>query len=325
MKRKGSHPEAGAEIGAGGCAVAGQLLPAPWARCPWPDAARRAGAKCPSPTALTISEKNHRVKRLVYRWSQPSLSCLRHTTRAGGLTSERALSAVRVRCVSTRTTPRRPRATRRRPEDVRRLLLAAAERVVSQHGSERATVTAIAEEAGVSLASLYRHFESREDILQQAIQAPLAQFMEQWRATLPQTHPISDDAERLRLYIKTIYDAGLQHKGLLQTLLVELPGGGEHLTASIMPMLRDVLDQLEEIGRDQAREQGIDQDVIVGGVRLVTLLTLLTTVLGPAAAHTDNADDLITFLARFCAHGIRQTPTVPARARRPPPASRKKH
>jgi AcrR family transcriptional regulator len=179
--------------------------------------------------------------------------------------------------------------------------------VVSNEGTGRATVTAIAKDARVSLSTLYRHFESREDLLQQAIQAPLVQFVQRWQETVPQTAPIQDDVERLRLYITTIYEAAVEHRGLIQTLLVELPAGGELFTTKLSPMLGEVIDQLVEIGLDQARQQGIDEAVIPGGVRIVTLLTLMAAVLGPGIAVASDKEELITFLARFSAFGIRQS------------------
>jgi AcrR family transcriptional regulator len=208
-----------------------------------------------------------------------------------------------------RTAP--PKLPRRNPAEVRRLLLEAAERVVTREGARRATATAIAREAGVSSSGLYRHFQSREDLLQQAIQVPLAQFMKTWHDALPQTRAPADDVDILRIYITAIHDAALEHRGLIQTLLHEFPGDGDLFETQLARMLTDAVTELEEIGRGHARQQGIDEAVIPSSIRAITTLTLLGSILGPAFVGMNDTDEMLDFIARFSVHGIRQKPERP--------------
>ena len=200
------------------------------------------------------------------------------------------------------------RQPRRSSIEVHRLLLEAAERVVSREGSRRATVTAIAAEAGVAVSRLYQHFDSREGLLEQAIQAPLTRFMERWRSALPDTRKPTDDLELMRLFVQTIYESAVEHRGLIQTLLVELPGGSDAFTTRLMPMLSDALEELEGIAREHARQQGIDESMIPAGLRATITTTLTAAVLGPSYVQAASAEDLIDTIARISAYGIRQAP-----------------
>src|ERR1700682_70758 len=64
-----------------------------------------------------------------------------------------------------------PMATRpgltpnRRGVRSRELVLDAAERLISEHGYEAATVAALKEEAGIPMSSIYHHFRSREGVI----------------------------------------------------------------------------------------------------------------------------------------------------------------
>jgi AcrR family transcriptional regulator len=186
----------------------------------------------------------------------------------------------------------------------------AAERVVIAEGTERATVTAIAREAGVSLSALYRHFESREDLIRQAINRPLVEFTGACQDALAEATSVKDDEESLRVFIEGIYQAGLKHRGLMQTLLIEVPSSGELFATEIMPILRAAFDQIEAIGHEQASEQGLDQSLVRGNVRMITVLTMLSTLFGPRLAGAQSDKELVAFLSRFSAYGIRQAPPI---------------
>ena len=69
--------------------------------------------------------------------------------------------------VSTCMTPQ-PRATRRRPP-ARQLLLTAAARVFARDGLEGATTRAISREAGVNEVTLFRHFGTKEHLLEAVV------------------------------------------------------------------------------------------------------------------------------------------------------------
>ncbi|WP_243292165.1 TetR/AcrR family transcriptional regulator [Bacillus sp. FJAT-47783] len=53
-------------------------------------------------------------------------------------------------------------------------ILAAAKKVISQHGSNRATVRAIAEEAGMSTGAIYHYYKNKDEILYELLDESLS-------------------------------------------------------------------------------------------------------------------------------------------------------
>lgn len=86
-----------------------------------------------------------------------------------------------------RTTPEkrlRPRKTPRqaRAVDTQARILAAARRVFARHGYAAGTTNRIADEAGLSVGSLYQYFPNKDSILAALVRAHIAQGSEELRA-----------------------------------------------------------------------------------------------------------------------------------------------
>lgn len=92
----------------------------------------------------------------------------------------------------TRRGPGRPRKDERSAEGSRALLLDAAAEVFARRGYERATIDAVAREAGLSKGSVYWHFDTKADLfgalLEERIDAPLLAVMETSRS-MPREEP----------------------------------------------------------------------------------------------------------------------------------------
>ncbi|MGN9837105.1 TetR/AcrR family transcriptional regulator [Nonomuraea sp. H19] len=86
-----------------------------------------------------------------------------------------------------RKTPRQQRAwqTRRRIEE-------AAARVFAQHGYASGTTDRIAEEAGLSIGSLYQYFPNKDAILVVLVRAHLEQMTQTVTAILAEPRPLAD-------------------------------------------------------------------------------------------------------------------------------------
>ncbi|MFH0914876.1 MAG: TetR/AcrR family transcriptional regulator [bacterium] len=79
------------------------------------------------------------------------------------------------------------------PADRRRKIIEAIVRVVSEHGVPEATISRIAEAAGVGPGTLYRYFGSRQEMLLAALEAVYEQIMLPWHES-----PEKDALERVR-------------------------------------------------------------------------------------------------------------------------------
>src|SRR5581483_10001103 len=74
------------------------------------------------------------------------------------------------------------RRTRRRPAEVRQLLLEAAVDVFSSRGHAGASTKVIADTAGVSESALFGHFSSKDKLFAGAVSEPFERFMQEFVA-----------------------------------------------------------------------------------------------------------------------------------------------
>src|SRR5437868_665668 len=109
--------------------------------------------------------------------------------------------------------------TRRRPAEVRQLLLDAGERVFTAKGYEGSTTDEIAAEAGVARSVLYRHFETKADLFHAAVLLPFVDFLREygtaWRA---QAEEPWDDERLMRTMVGLFYDSFDTHRGTILAL-----------------------------------------------------------------------------------------------------------
>jgi TetR/AcrR family fatty acid metabolism transcriptional regulator len=90
------------------------------------------------------------------------------------------------------TTAATPPTKRRRREETRQRLLDSALAVFAQHGYERATVDEIVREAGFSKGAFYVHFESKEDLFWEMLQARIAAQQEALRQAMDLSAPTTE-------------------------------------------------------------------------------------------------------------------------------------
>ena len=82
-------------------------------------------------------------------------------------------------------------------------IVAATVRLVSRQGVSRASIRQIASEAGVTEGALYRHFESKDDLCQQAYRQIVADMAEEKEQILKSVAPLP---ARLREWIRLSYE-----------------------------------------------------------------------------------------------------------------------
>jgi AcrR family transcriptional regulator len=98
----------------------------------------------------------------------------------------------------------------------RRRLLDAAIEVLGETGADRLTMEAVAGRAGAATRTLYNHFSSRDELIAQA----LGRLLQEFRDALDTQPPgQGDPAERLRSFVRLIYDTYHRQGRSLTTLL----------------------------------------------------------------------------------------------------------
>lgn len=134
-----------------------------------------------------------------------------------------------------------------RMRDRRESILAAASRVFSQKGFQAASITEIAQAAGVSDGLVYKYFENKRDLLISALTA----FYERVISDLEEQVDLGETfADRLRLLVQTHLGVFVRDTGLCRLFISEVrvatdyPGSAiqilnKRYTAVLMRIVRD--------------------------------------------------------------------------------------
>ena len=103
--------------------------------------------------------------------------------------------------------------------DVTEVILRAASRTVALHGVKRATVGSIATEAGVARSTVYRTFDSREEIFAKMIEYEFGRFFAELYAAVSKFHTLEEVMEHGLMFAH----AAVEHHFLLQAILRDDP------------------------------------------------------------------------------------------------------
>ncbi|MEU7871360.1 helix-turn-helix domain-containing protein [Dactylosporangium sp. NPDC049140] len=155
------------------------------------------------------------------------------------------------------THPARPlRADARRNRD--RLLEAALE-AFSREPSDEVTLERVARDAGVGIGTLYRHFPTREALIEEVYRAELARLCESAPRLLAELPP---DAA-LRAWMDGFIDYSAAKRGLAEALRTVIAAGG-HPFAESRARMEAALGALLAAGADTGLRQDVDPyDVLV--------------------------------------------------------------
>ena len=108
---------------------------------------------------------------------------------------------------------------RRERGEARRLLLSAARASFATRGYSGTSTREIAESAGVSEALIFRHFESKRRLFEEAVLDPfnefVAEYVEAWRAQLGTPLPTS---ALIRQFVEGLYQLLREHRALIMVL-----------------------------------------------------------------------------------------------------------
>jgi len=205
-----------------------------------------------------------------------------------------------------------PARTRRRPAQVRVLLLEAAERLFARKGYAETTTDDIAAEAGVTRSVMYRHFATKSDLFREAVLTPFIEFLRDyrsvWQSQLDHRWP---EDKVMRTMVSLLYDSMRSHRdavvGLVSAQSAMQPGVAREVDRLFDEFFADML----VIGQDTAGSLGwipIDEDLELS-IRLVLGMVVAAAVLDPIflpkGRHRPSRDQIIDRLSALGVYGLR--------------------
>jgi len=170
------------------------------------------------------------------------------------------------------------------PGDLRSRLVAATAELIEQHGPLRVRIDDIAERAGCSRATLYRHAADKDELIREVI---LARSKVMAGIVAHQIEGITDPTERLAqgmllfsdaLRSETWFKALQSHGGSGAHALARVGGGLEALTSMISPLIEALLREYVDAGH--LREDVNTPDAVEW------LIGIQLGLLEPFAAHS---------------------------------------
>src|SRR3954471_4278721 len=146
----------------------------------------------------------------------------------------------------------------------RERLLGAAARVFARDGLTGATTRAIAREAGVNEVTLFRHFRTKQRLLDAVVQENFG--TQPGRAPETAPHPSSDLRADLLQHARR-YDRMLQKNlPLIRTMIGEIHHHGEHerkvFKAIFRPLRQALIERLEAARREHALRREVDPVIL---------------------------------------------------------------
>ena len=120
----------------------------------------------------------------------------------------------------------------------------AAVRVFSREGFDRASVKAVAQEAGVAVGSIYNHFRDKDDLLISIFEEEFRQRLDLLEEMQRAKLPVRDQVERL---LEEHFARASKQKELAELLLYERFHRGGKLRERIIALQRGVVRQIANI------------------------------------------------------------------------------
>jgi AcrR family transcriptional regulator len=162
------------------------------------------------------------------------------------------------------THPHSTRSTRRRPAEVRQLLLDAASELFAADDYASTSTISIAERAGVAESALFRHFGSKPGLLAAAVVQPFQHFVDSFSTTWQElgSHPKPENYEKVvRAFVTDLYDNVVARRGLIRTLIgaSKAPDAAPVIT-EVHQRLEKVFAVLEQIASASAHERQLNAD-----------------------------------------------------------------
>ncbi len=198
---------------------------------------------------------------------------------------------------------------RRRPADLRALILVAAEETFARLGYSDTTTIEVARAAGVSRSVLIRHFATKQDLFRAAIEQPLLRFVEEWvPAWTAQFDAPLPNATLMREFVGDLYRNAREHRGAVRILLLHGDQLDPDVRDQVWAAINVGLAALREAGERELAPRGFSATRVGLTARAVLSLVLGYVTLEPAfdslEGTSEDPDVVIDHLAALLLHGF---------------------
>ena len=184
----------------------------------------------------------------------------------------------------------------------RQRLLAAALAAFTEHGADDASLDEIARRAGVGIGTLYRHFPTRQALLEAVYRDQVEELCASARE---HSASAASPAEALADWLRALMVFGATKRNLTSSLMSGPEGKRSEVAVSCSAMVRDAV---SELLADAQRSGEIRPDV--DAVDLLRLSHALSVAGELPSTHADQPDRLM----RVLLDGLRAAGTRPAGA-----------
>jgi AcrR family transcriptional regulator len=203
---------------------------------------------------------------------------------------------------------------RRSTQEVRELILAAAEREFSRKGYAKTTTDDIAEAAGVSLSVLFRHYPAKADLFRDALLRPflesLRAFTHHWEHTF--IDPV-DEREVMRLFITDFYDHLSSHREALTALLAAEHALDDQIAEEVHGQFDLIFRQFAQMGEQEAQRRGwfpgepmeLNSRILVA---LITATVAHRQWFLPTGRKRLSREGLVNHISELMLYGLRLAP-----------------
>src|SRR5436305_13230970 len=185
----------------------------------------------------------------------------------------------------------------------RERLLHSAQELIEEGGYGAAPVTAIAERAGVAAGTLYRHFESKQELFVEVFRSVCTREEQAMRAAA-ETMESQSAVERLELVLATFAERALRNPRLAWALLAEPVDplvDAERLAyrQRYSSLVAETLDAAIAAGEVPGQSTELTAAALVGGCGEV-----LVGPLSPLAGARPDTDQIVTALRMFVRRAV---------------------
>jgi AcrR family transcriptional regulator len=206
--------------------------------------------------------------------------------------------------------------SRRRPAEVRELLLRAAERMFNEKGFVATTADEIAAEAGVARSVLYRHFTDKSDLFREAVLLPfvdsLRNFTAAWQTQIDRPW---DDERLMRTMVGVFYDSFETHRETILTIALAAGSLDEAANAQLDEELERfframlMISENEAHRREEISAEGLDLSIRVT-LGSIAAAVVLSRLFMPPGDRRPSRDEIVEHISRMTLSGLRPRPNT---------------
>lgn len=198
---------------------------------------------------------------------------------------------------------------RRRPSELRELILAAAEDTFARLGYADTTTIEVARAAGVTRSVLARHFATKQELFRAAIEQPLLRFVQDWvPAWTAQFEAPWPDVLLMREFVADLYRNAREHRGAVRILTLHGDQLDPEVREQVWAAVNVGLVALHAAGERELGPRGYPTTRLDLTVRAVLSLVFgyvaLEPVFDSVAEESTDPDVVIEHLSALLLHGF---------------------